>query len=514
MRLAVVAPSEQYLTLAGVRIRYMRLLLHLEALGHSLSYVQIADFHRLSALEHDAYLFSKCYDARTFLAARFLKEQGRIVGVDFFDDYFSQTRDSRFVRHREWLRTMSSLCDFYLCSTPRMQDVVETFMPATPGHVLNDPFDDFPLELVARRLADKAAQACASRRLDVAWFGVGDNPNFPVGLQDLAAYGDRLAQFQRRGFEVNLRVLTNRRAFGRDGLAALGRLDVPFIVGEWSRMAEIDLLDQSLLAFIPVNAQPFSIAKSLNRAVTALTGGCQVLSPGFPLYKPLQEFIYDSPDDLFDDLTGGGLRLRSETAEALAGRLTTWGDPEQEAARLAAFLSDLDPFPSPSVNTERTSGVLHGRRSPTDCHRAAQRLGQLSIGSPFSVEGLNYDIRPRFDHAGAVLHLSDAAVAFLDQGFAGRLLFDTESTGKQVAALRIAHALPGHPLDRLRHSDCASLSVAVYPDVMHLLRDALERLFPLVDLFLSELDSPLMEGLVSSHLAPPLLEPATGRAAT
>lgn len=510
MKVAIVAPSEQYLTLAGVRIRYMRLALHLEALGHSLSYMQIAHFHRLSALDHDAYLFSKCYDARSFMTARYLKEEGRIVGVDFFDDYFSQARDSRFVRHREWLRTMSGLCDYYLCSTPRMRDVVETFMPDTPGHVLNDPFDDFPLELVERRLVDKAAHACASRRLDVAWFGVGDNPNFPVGLQDLAAYGDRLARFQRRGFEVNLRVLTNRRALGRDGLAALGRLGVPFVVGEWSRMAEMDLLDQSLLAFIPVNAQPFSIAKSLNRAVTALTGGCQVLSPGFPLYEPLRDFIYDDPDDLLDDLTGGGLRLRSETAEALDGRLTTWGNPAQEAARLAAFLNDVGSVPRSSANTGRTSGLLHGRRSPTDCHRAAQRLGQLSIGSPFGAEGLNYDIRLMFDHLGATLHLSDAAVAFLDPDFVGRLLSDTKPAGKQVAMLRLADALPGHPLDRLRHSDCASQSVAVYPDVMHLLRDALERLFPLVDLFLSELESPLMEAPVGSRLAPPLLPPATG----
>lgn len=506
MRIAVIAPSEQYMALAGVRIRYQRITSRLATAGHSLEMVQISDFDRpLEARSHDAYIFSKCYDARSYLLSRTLSAGGALIGVDFFDDYFGQALDSRFVRHREWIRTMAPLCDFYMCSTPRMRDVVSGFMPSLPGHVLNDPFDAFDASRVARLSKEKLQAARAKRHVDVVWFGVGDNPNFPIGLKDLAASGDVLSRLVQRGFEVDLRILTNRRALTVEGLSSIGRLAVPHSVEEWTQEREAELLEKSLLAFIPVNSQLFSIAKSLNRAVTALTGGSQVLSPGYPLYKPLSDFIYTDPDTLIDDIEVNRLKVQARTVKSLSDQLAIWGNPDKEAENLGLFLTSVASQATARERDMPLIGLVHGKRSPADSHKAAQRLGHFSIGSPFSNEKLNYDIGFVYGEDGTQVQLSAAAVSRLPTHLHRHLTKGTTTSGKGIKCLLIADALPGHPFSRFRRPiGFGDSRTAMYADTIRLLTDVVRRLFPDIEIFLSELDSPLTEARPDGNWAAPV----------
>jgi hypothetical protein len=506
MRVAIVVPSEQYLALAGARIRYQRIAARLRRSGHSLDMIKITEFHRRNPPEHQVYVFSKCYDARSFMTARYLRSHGCRIAVDVFDDYFSQAWDSRFIRHREWLRTIGELCDFFLCSTPQMQEVVSTFLPGKPGHVLNDPFDAFDLAAVAETGQAKLAAARADRHVDVVWFGVGDNPNFPVGLSDLSAFGGSLARIAQRGFTVNLRILTNRRALTVEGLAAIGRLSVPVSVEEWTQEREKELLRQSLLAFIPVNAQPFSIAKSLNRAVTALTGGAQVLSPGYPLYQPLDDFIYHDADSFVDDLLGRRLKVRRSSIRALSRQLTIWGDPDREAEKLGEFLTRLEDGPEEHDTPEAPLiGLIHGQRSPADCHKAAQRLGYLSISSPFSGPGLNYDIRYVIAPEGVQVQVSETAASKISPRVAGFLRPAISPTGKPVSTVSLGEALPGHPFSQYRPLEAAPYSrAAIYAEAIHLVRDATSRLFPDISIYLSEMDPPFTERRGTAAWAPPV----------
>ena len=87
MKICVIAPSEGFLKLAGVRIRYQRIDEYLKKQWHSLSIEVIDNFRSISHFKHDVYLFSKCNDARSFLLARLLNQENKLVGVDFFDDY-------------------------------------------------------------------------------------------------------------------------------------------------------------------------------------------------------------------------------------------------------------------------------------------------------------------------------------------------------------------------------------------------------------------------------------------
>ena len=395
MKICVLAPSTRYRTSAGARIRYGRLEKLLTALGHSITIQPIEQIHSKSTFSADVYLLSKCYDTRGLAVARLLKTRGKIVGVDFFDDQFSQALDARLANHRAWLVAARPLATFALSSTPTMRDVIQTHWPETPIHVLNDPFERLDIRDLSRAMEEKLEATESTGSLKVAWFGQGDNNLFPVGLRDLTAFGSALGVLAT-AFRVELRILTNPRSLTADGLERLGTLPVPFVVEEWSQTAESQLLTESLVTFLPVNSQPFSAAKSLNRCVSALTHGSQVLSVGHPLYAPFDSLIYRSPERLVDDIKRRALALRRQTAPLLAALMTELGDPAVEAARLVAFLAGvrvaLNSDDAPANEPDAPLIVLHGLDSPNDTHRSIQKLGHISMAGPFSRSGPTYDV--------------------------------------------------------------------------------------------------------------------------
>jgi hypothetical protein len=336
--------------------------------------------------ECDALLISKCHDARSIIAATVVSRRGKLVGVDLFDDYFSQHTDSRLVRYRQWLIELLQECDFCLCSTEPMAEVARTYRPDLPTHVVNDPARDHDAD-EACRLA--AAQALRNQIIRATWFGVGDNPHFTVGLIDLFAHGSVLSELGKSGMAVELTVLTNRRALRADGLELISRLPVPCTVIEWSEEVERRALEESLLAFIPVGAQAFSAAKSLNRGWTALTYGCQVLSHGLPLYAALEPLIYRKPDELLSDLLEGSLRLSARNVELYRGRLDAVGSAETETLRLSRFLNGL--APSPSSSAARLC-VVHGLSTRGEVHHLTRSVGGLSVASPYCSAKLDFDI--------------------------------------------------------------------------------------------------------------------------
>lgn len=497
MRICVIAPSPQYLLQAGVRIRYQRIAGHLEALGHAIV-IQVIDTLRDRELAaHDVYLFSKCYDARAIAIAASLRSRGKLVGVDFFDDYFSQANDSRFVRMREWVRTMAGLVDYFMCSTPRMRDVIARYWPELPGHVMNDPFEAFDPEAVGASVARKLESALSRGRLDVLWFGIGDNPHFSVGLDDLTAFGHALKPLARGPIEVRLRILTNRRALGVRGLEMLGRLPVPHQLEEWSEAREAEALGKSLVAFIPVNAQAFSIAKSLNRAVSAFSAGAQILSNGYPLYAALDPLVYAAPEALLADIARGQLALRAESMPELERLFRQCGDPAREAERYVGFLEGeltrKNAWQAP-VELPPTA-IIHGKRSGGDCHKLAQRLGHLSVSTPLTAPGLNYDVQftPCADGRGLDVDLSDAALARSPiraalEPHLSPVVTPNDKTFQRLRLAAIAPDAAALPF-RWEPSEPESAKLVRYSATIAAVRSALATLYPGSTPYLSEQES-------------------------
>lgn len=390
MKITLVVSGEDNLASAGVRIRYNRLIPKLENAGHAVSIVSIGDLQKSDSFDSDAYLFCKCHDVRSVVLAGMMRAKGAQVGIDVFDDYFSQETNPRFVHLRNWLRSIAPNLTFGVCSTPRMQSLMSRLMPGLPSHLINDPFDSFDADAILSAVETSVEQTLRTRVIKIGWFGMGDNPHFPVGVQDLHAFAAALRSCREFGFEPNLSILTNRRALNADRLEMIARLGFPFRIEEWEEALERRLVRDCLFCFLPVNAQPFSIVKSLNRAVTTLSGGSQVLSMGFPLYSDLEPFIYRDIRALLTDLEARTPALRRETIGRLAERLELKADPVVEASSLMKFLSSL---PQLQDDNAPYYAVVHGRQTNGVIHKQIQSLGHLSIASPFQSNALAFDLR-------------------------------------------------------------------------------------------------------------------------
>ncbi|QUT04355.1 hypothetical protein KFK14_14920 [Sphingobium phenoxybenzoativorans] len=409
MKICVLIPSEDYRAQAGARIRYSRISAPLIESGHSIILQDISQFDPETA-DHDTFIISKCHDAQSLICAHILSARGKVVGVDLFDDYFSHFSDGRFTRFRLWLTALIETVDFVMCSTPAMAGIARRYSPNVPIHVMNDPADNIRPNDIGRIVDAKLTEARKTRTLKLAWFGVGDNPHFQVGLSDLAAHGRILGGLQDSGWTVSLTILTNRRAMTPDGLAQLRRISVPFSIEEWSEMREQALLDESLICFLPVNAQNFSIVKSLNRAVSALTSGCQVLSNGYPLYAQLNPLIYDGLTSLLDDLDQGELRLGTASIDQYISLMHSLASRSNEAAKLMDFLKNRQKAP-PMPAGKQTIAVLHGVATSGAAHDMAKKVDGLSIASPFCTARLAFDAVFRYSQKGEItLLVADKAL--------------------------------------------------------------------------------------------------------
>ena len=383
MKFQILIRSEDWLDSAGTRIRYMRLKRDFDALGWKLAINAIGSIYEGLALNADVYLFSKCDNASALMLAEMLREAGAIVGFDLFDDYVSGQESLTF-EHRNFFQQMIGRVDFLLCSTERIAQVCHAFAPLTPVHVMNDPHGGIDAGSLALSIDAKMKLTQETRVVDVVWFGQGGNPIFPVGLSDAVAFGAELEALEHAGWQVRLKVLANPEALNQAVLGALQSLPVQVSIETWSQAAESEALKRAMVAFLPVNYQNFSIAKSLNRAVSALTMGAQVLAVGFPLYAPLKAFVYRSAEELSQDLQRGKLRLDKSSVGSLSERLVDIADPQQEARALIGFLNGLNVLPAVPVEQRKMRGIIHGSVSTAAIHRLCTSLGWLSLGSPLS----------------------------------------------------------------------------------------------------------------------------------
>lgn len=499
MEVTVVIPNEEWLGSAGVRIRYERLRPAFERLGHRLVLTVIDSLGLQGPFRSDAYLFCKCYDIRGILLARMIHAAGRPVGIDVFDDYFSHGADPRLVHMGRWLRQMMPHLRFALCATEAMAGRLGELASGLPVHVLPDPVPSFDPEAVAAAVDRKAARARATGVLDLGWFGMGDNPYFAVGLDDLAAWGGAFAELRGTGFEPRLRILTNPRALTPRTVEAIARLPVPVRLDEWNLEAEAALIAESVAVFLPVNAQPFSTVKSLNRAITALTGGAQVWTAGYPLYERLEALLYHSASDVARDVASGELRLRRATLAQLTDLLGREGDPALETGRLTAFLSSLDRASlSPVKAGEPVAwAVIHGVRSSSPIHEWGQSSGVLSVASPFTDLKLNFDLR--FEQGpGPTLWavLSERACGFLAPAHAARL--GEPETVRNVVFRRLdlgPMTLPG------MNARTTAERITSYPAALAAMRSLMARLLPGVRPLLSETVSPFADTLSTTEAA-------------
>jgi hypothetical protein len=397
MRLLFIVPSNAHKTSAGARIRYDRLALNSDYFDVSIQ--SIGELTRDDLISCDVCILSKTYSSEAIAIAQAVKSMGKIVGLDLFDDYFTQWGDSRLLRFRRWLQRACEVCDFALCSTGVMRGIVGHYAPELPAHILPDLYPEIDPEAMAPIVAEKLARAQGERSIDLLWFGIGSNPLFSVGLQDLAAYASDLRALASGGFKPILTILTNRPALRPERLAQLSRLPIDYRIEFWSLEAEREALAKAFACFLPVNGQSFSRAKSLNRALTAISAGAQVLSPGFPLYAELDPVIYRDPAEVVVDASTGRCRIREDNVAEVARIVAKTSAVTSLASDLSIFLEarirEIEKRESSRAQPGRIA-LIYGLTLDVQALMGANAAGVLSIASPFVQVERAYDVR--FDY--------------------------------------------------------------------------------------------------------------------
>ncbi|WP_443751187.1 hypothetical protein [Asticcacaulis solisilvae] len=495
MDILVVVPSAEHLKTAGVRIRYTRLQSALKELGHSLKIRPIAGLTSPDALKEDVFLISKVYDTRALLLMRALKARNKIVGVDFFDNYFTHPENARLVRTHDWAVAAAGLMDFALCATGKMKSLLATeLLNDKPCHVVNDPYEKFEPGYVSKCLTTKIERTRLTGRLHLGWFGIGNNPYFPVGLADLFTYKDHLTAFRTCGYDVHLTIMSNMLAQSSQTHAMLSQLNLPYSLEEWSEEREKALIEKCLVCFLPVSGQSFSVVKSPNRAISAFSHGAQVLSVGFPLYTALAPFVYRSAADIVADLDADRLALRPDTVGDLAGLLENQGSPATEARALSAFLTGLADGRTPRRRGARRelAAVVQGRQSPVVIEKYVRTLDHLTVSSPFSSADQVYDVKLSFAGPEPAFHLSAAAVKALLPKFTKSLEpLSARKDGPQALPLAaVVRDGSGDFLEFVRNDHLASV-IALYGPAMSKMADFAKLLFGDIPVYFSEWEAPL-----------------------
>jgi hypothetical protein len=157
---------------------------------------------------------------------------------------------------------------------------------------------------------------------------------------------------------------------------------------------------------LPVNAQPFSAAKSLNRAVTALSAGCQVISAGYPLYAALNDLIYRDAHAFLEDLAAGSLKHSAAKLGRYRSAIQAIASPSVEAAAIAEFLGKLE---RREQQKERPLALIHGQSTNGAAHKSVQALHGLSVASPYCPAQPSFDVVFRGATDGLIMLVSDKA---------------------------------------------------------------------------------------------------------
>ena len=76
-----------------------------------------------------------------------------------------------------------------------MKIIASDFVDPNLVHIINDTKDpNIFFEKTKEFLEQKLEDIANSQSLNILWFGIGDNPYFSVGLNDLSNYSNALSQ--------------------------------------------------------------------------------------------------------------------------------------------------------------------------------------------------------------------------------------------------------------------------------------------------------------------------------
>lgn len=261
--------------LASARLRCFRPIDYLNRAGWNCELFDRGQMHRYRTV-----VFQKSYSDEDLDIAAHLRGLGVRTVFDLCDNHFYNPRGRGELTVRAGrLRRMIDAVDAVTASTPQLAAIIER-----PCAIVDDALDH--VESLPWRARWRRLWSGRSRPLRLAWYGNAGQDDPPFGIIDLARIRPALEALHRRR-PIELTVISNSRPVFERWLNGVG-FSVRY--SEWDNRRYQRVLRGNDLCLIPVNPNPFTICKSVNRMALALLLGLPVIADPIPSYEELRPF--------------------------------------------------------------------------------------------------------------------------------------------------------------------------------------------------------------------------------
>jgi hypothetical protein len=293
----------------------------------------------------DVLVLSKRYDHRTLEVAKRLRaSHGTRLVLDICDNHFHFLKPDPVVveRANDLRRAIASVDLVVACST-YLRDVIVDEMPDHPPvRVIGDLVEPLTLPsaqvqashplawLRWQKLRRELHKTNTDVRRRLVWFGNHGSSHVEGGMSDVRKLLPLLGDLHRRQ-PLSLTVVSNSRAKFEEVSATA---DFHMLYSPWSHAFFSRTLMAHHICVIPIAPNPFTLAKTDNRVVTALVHGLQVVADSIPSYR-------DHADRICLDHWAEGLEQAMAQTPARPG--TTFFDSDAvNAAILRQWLETLE----------------------------------------------------------------------------------------------------------------------------------------------------------------------------
>jgi len=244
----------------------------------------------------DVLMLSKRYDRKTLEVATRLRTDHRTrLVLDICDNHFHFLKPDPIVVERAHnLRRAITSVDLVVASSTYLMDVIASEVPDHPPvRVIGDLVEppslpsaqvqvSHPLAWIRwQKLRHELRRINTDIRRRLVWFGNHGSNHVEGGMSDIRKLLPLLNELHRKQ-PLSLTVVSNSRMkFDEVSEAA----DFPMLYSPWSRAFFSLTLLAHRTCVIPINPNPFTLAKTDNRVVTALIHGLQVVADSIPSYQ-------------------------------------------------------------------------------------------------------------------------------------------------------------------------------------------------------------------------------------
>jgi hypothetical protein len=267
-----VAPTPEQ---SSARLRCYRPCKYLSSAGWK---CEIFDPRRMD--RYRVVVFQKAYTPNDLDIAEHLRGLGVRTVFDLCDNHLYVPDDRPDFRERaDRLRRMIDRVDAVSVATPELAKIIDRSTV-----VIDDALDDVPLDwwsparAVTRRWR-------ARRPLRLIWFGNAGESSPPFGLIDLARLLPVLQAVHAQS-PLSLTIVSNSRTAFEKHLAGA---QFPVQYHDWVTSRFVRLFRRHDLCLIPVNVNPFTICKTVNRLALSLLLGVPAIADWIPSYEELRD---------------------------------------------------------------------------------------------------------------------------------------------------------------------------------------------------------------------------------